>query len=92
LEDVSQVKMTAATEVVAETSTSATSTFYFLLIPALVLYFLYWKLQRRRYVELGDKIPGPKGYPVIGNALDFLGSCLRKFKLFCVSNITFSPV
>jgi cytochrome P450 family 4 len=73
-----------AAEVVAEPSTPATNTFYFLLIPALILYFVYWKLQRRRYVEMGDKVPGPKGYPIIGNALDFLGSSLRKFQLPCV--------
>jgi len=73
--------MTAATEVIAEHSTSTANTFYFLLASALVLYFVYWKLQRRRFVELAEKLPGPKGYPIIGNALDFLGSSLRKFHI-----------
>jgi cytochrome P450 family 4 len=71
--------MTAATEVVADASTSATNSFYYLLIPALVLGFVYWKLQRRRFVELAEKLPGPRGYPIIGNAIDFLGNSLGKF-------------
>jgi cytochrome P450 family 4 len=84
--------MTAATEVVADASTSATNTFYYLLIPALVLGFVYWKLQRRRFVELANKLPGPEGYPIIGNALDFLGSSLRKFNSEYVSRVTVSSV
>jgi hypothetical protein len=73
--------MTAATEVVADPSASATNTFYYLLVPALALGLVYWKLQRRRFVELGEKLSGPTGYPIIGNALDFLGNSQRKFNL-----------
>jgi cytochrome P450 family 4 len=80
--------MTAATEVVGDSSASATNTFYYLLIPALVLYLVYWKLQRRRFVELAEKIPGPEGYPIIGNAIDFMGSSLRKFQFPCVLSVT----
>lgn len=53
---------------------SATSVFYMLLVPALVLWYAYWRLSRRHMLELAAKIPGPKGYPVIGNALELTGS------------------
>lgn len=53
---------------------NATSLFYFLLAPALLLWFIYWKLSRRHLVELGNKLPGPKPLPVIGNLMTVLGS------------------
>jgi cytochrome P450 family 4 len=75
--------MTETTAAMADPSVSATNTFLYLLVPAVVLYFIYWKLQRRRFLELAEKIPGPKGYPIIGNGLDFLGNPLRKFHSAC---------
>lgn len=69
--------MTETTAAMADPSVSATNTFLYLLVPAVVLYFIYWKLQRRRFLELAEKIPGPKGYPIIGNGLDFLGNPLQ---------------
>jgi cytochrome P450 family 4 len=72
--------MTAtAAAAVAEPSAPASITFFYLLLPALILYFVYWKLQRRRFVELAEKIPGPEGYPIIGHGMLVLGSSLRKF-------------
>jgi cytochrome P450 family 4 len=71
--------MTATATAVAEPSASATITLFFLLIPALILYFVYWKLQRRRFVELGEKLPGPKGLPIVGLGFSFVGNPLRKF-------------
>jgi cytochrome P450 family 4 len=68
-----------AAAAVAESSAPATLTFFYLLIPALILYFVYWKLQRRRFVELGEKIPGPEGYPIVGHAFLLLGSASGKF-------------
>lgn len=53
---------------------TATSLFYFLLAPAIVLWFIYWKVARRHLVELGNKLPGPPTLPVIGNLLTVLGS------------------
>jgi hypothetical protein len=64
---------------VAESSAQATLTFFYLLIPALILYFVYWKLQRRRFDQLVDKIPGPEGLPIIGIGMLALGSCAGKF-------------
>lgn len=61
----------------AMTSTSglsASTVFFFLLIPALVLYYIYFKISRRHMIELAESIPGPDGLPLIGNALLFLGT------------------
>ncbi|GJQ81203.1 hypothetical protein Trydic_g23371 [Trypoxylus dichotomus] len=48
--------------------------FISLLIPTVVLLYVYWKLSRKHMLELANKLPGPPGYPLIGNALDYLGS------------------
>lgn len=53
---------------------SATNVFYFLLLPALLLWYAYWKISRKHMVELAAKIPGPKPLPIIGNALEFMGT------------------
>lgn len=53
---------------------SPTNTFFFLLVPALALFYVYWKTSRRHMVELANKIPGPTGLPIIGNALEFIGN------------------
>jgi len=58
---------------------SATTVFLSLLIPALVLYYIYFKLSHRHLFELGDKLPGPDGLPLIGNALMFTGSADSEF-------------
>ncbi|EGK97046.1 AGAP001076-PD [Anopheles gambiae str. PEST] len=54
--------------------------FYFLLTPALLLWFFYWRLSRRHMLELAERIPGPKGLPLIGNALDLVGSSHSVFR------------
>lgn len=59
---------------------SATNVFYFLLVPALILWYAYWKISRKHMLELAEKIPGPKPLPIIGNALEFLGSSPDIFK------------
>lgn len=58
----------------AATGLSATSVFLSLLIPALVLYYIYFRISRRHMIELAEKIPGPAGYPLVGNALELIGS------------------
>lgn len=45
-----------------------------LLVPVIILFVIYYRLSRRRMYELASKIPGPEGYPVIGNALEFIGT------------------
>ncbi|XP_076642431.1 cytochrome P450 4g15 [Halictus rubicundus] len=56
------------------TGLSATTVFLSLLIPAVVLYLIYFRISRRHLVELGEKLPGPPALPILGNALEFLGS------------------
>lgn len=42
-------------------------------VPLAVGYFFYWRYKRSRLYELAEKIPGPEGYPLIGNAHHYLG-------------------
>lgn len=64
---------TAIPEVGSSTMISPSSVFYFLLIPALSLWYLYWYMSRRHMYKLAEKIPGPKGLPFLGNALELRG-------------------
>lgn len=79
---------TLAADVAASSSiVSASSVFYFLLVPAVVLYYIYWKVSRRHMLELASKIPGPEGLPIVGSLLDFMGSShseLYKIYVKCV--------
>ncbi|KAB0799098.1 hypothetical protein PPYR_06978 [Photinus pyralis] len=52
----------------------------FFLAPLLIVWNIYWRITRRHMLELADKIPGPKGYPLIGNGLMALGSLHEMFK------------
>ena len=53
---------------------SPTTVFLSLLLPAVTLWYVYWRLSRQHLYELAERIPGPKGYPLIGNALEMIGS------------------
>lgn len=71
---------TVAAEVTAASGLmSASSVFYFLLVPALALWLVYWKLSRQHMNKLAERIPGPVGLPIIGNLMDLLGSSHSKF-------------
>lgn len=72
----------SADAMASSTIVSASSVFYFLLVPALVLFYAYWKISRRHLIELAEKIPGPKGLPLIGSALEFVGTSPGKSKSF----------
>lgn len=41
---------------------------FWLIVSGLILIYSYFHFKRRRYVELGNRIPGPTAYPIIGNA------------------------
>lgn len=62
---------------------TATTIFYGLLIPAVVLWYAYWRISRRHMFELLEKIPGPAGLPLIGNALEFVGNSHSKICICC---------
>ncbi|KAF2897676.1 hypothetical protein ILUMI_08493 [Ignelater luminosus] len=80
-------------EVAANTGlTSASSVFYFFLIPALLLWYTYWRVSRKHLLELAAKLPGPKGWPLIGNALDFAGSSPDVFKCLYAHSREFDKV
>jgi len=61
-------------------STGSTAVFYSLLIPAAILWFVYWRLSRRRLYALAEKLPGPPGLPLLGNALDLTGSSHSEYE------------
>ncbi|XP_014485680.1 PREDICTED: cytochrome P450 4g15 [Dinoponera quadriceps] len=67
-------KIIGSVAAVASVGLSATTVFLSLLIPALILYYIYFKISRRHMIELANKLPGPEGLPLIGNALMLLGS------------------
>lgn len=71
---------TAAENVVQSSTFSAVNLFYVLLVPALILWYTYWRMSRRRLYELAEKLSGPPGWPVIGNALEFTGGSAEIFK------------
>ncbi|XP_073998069.1 cytochrome P450 4g15 isoform X3 [Rhodnius prolixus] len=58
---------------------SATGMLMTLLVPVMLLYYLYYRKQRSRLYELADRIQGPPGYPFIGNALEFIGGADKVF-------------
>ncbi|KAK1129289.1 hypothetical protein K0M31_020417 [Melipona bicolor] len=64
----------ASTAAASASGFSATTVFLSLFIPAVVLYIIYFRLSRRHMLKLAEKIPGPPSLPLIGNALEFLGS------------------
>lgn len=71
---VAEPKVIGSVAAAASAGLSATTVFFSLLIPALVLYYIYFKVSRRHMIELAEKLPGPEGLPLIGNALMLLGS------------------
>lgn len=76
----------------AATGMSASSVFLALLVPAIVLFFVYYRISRRHMLELAAKLPGPEGYPIIGNALEFMGSSDSKslcFLFYFITYVTF---
>ncbi|XP_050466859.1 cytochrome P450 4g15 [Cataglyphis hispanica] len=72
--------ITSAVSAAATAGLSASSVFLSLLIPALVLYYIYFRISNRHLYELGNKLPGPDGLPILGNALMLRGSADTVFR------------
>lgn len=78
-------EMVASTVAAASaTGMTASSVFITLLIPALILWAVYFRLSRRHLIELGEKLPGPAGWPLVGNALELIGSSDGKQFFLCL--------
>nr|WIT94155.1 cytochrome P450 monooxygenase CYP4G341 [Euwallacea interjectus] len=56
------------------------NTFIVLLTTLATLYYVYWRVSRRRMMELAENIPGFKGWPIVGNAFEFVGTPHDIFK------------
>lgn len=84
--------ITGSVAAASATGLSASSVFLTLLVPALVLFYIYFRISRRHMLELAEKIPGPDGYPIIGNALEFLGSADSIFRNIYSRSFEFDQV
>lgn len=65
---------TAGAVVTAAPGLTATTLFTYLLVPALVLWVVYYRMSRKRLYELAAKLPGPEGLPLFGKGLEFIGT------------------
>lgn len=70
---------------------SVTNAFFYLLVPTVVLYYVYYRMGRKRLYELAAKIPGPDGYPLLGNAHEFVGSSNTIFEKMYERSFEFTP-
>lgn len=60
---------------------SSSTAFLYLIVPAITLWYIYFRLSRKRLYDLISKIDGPRGLPLFGNALEFIGDPHTTFKI-----------
>lgn len=57
-----------------------------ILLVVFVIYYVQFKLRRRRLEYLISKVPGPNPLPIIGNVLEVAsGYDGKKVSIFCIS-------
>ncbi|KAJ8727072.1 hypothetical protein PYW08_015469 [Mythimna loreyi] len=79
----------AAESAVPSSTWAATNLFYVLLVPALILWYAYWRMSRRHMYELAAKLHGPPGLPLLGNALEFTGGSHDIFRNIIEKSIAY---
>ncbi|KAK5643677.1 hypothetical protein RI129_007522 [Pyrocoelia pectoralis] len=72
--------LSGSQKIISYSDISASNIFYFLIISAPIIWYIYWHLSKRHMIELAKKFPGPQGYPLIGNFLELAGSSCDIFK------------
>jgi cytochrome P450 family 4 len=74
--------MSPAVEVASEVSAFWTLTSLLVGVASILagMWYYYFRQGRRRLYELAEKIPGPPGIPLIGNALELMGGPNRVFE------------
>jgi hypothetical protein len=60
-----------------------------LVIIFLLLFYVHFRVRRRRMEALAAKISGPPAWPLVGNALQFLGTTQGKQRWYMSSFIRF---
>uniref|UniRef100_A0A8D8LIE7 Cytochrome P450 4g15 n=1 Tax=Cacopsylla melanoneura TaxID=428564 RepID=A0A8D8LIE7_9HEMI len=58
----------------AASGLTAFTLFTYLIIPAVLLWIVQFRMSRKRLYELAEKLPGPEGLPLVGKGLEFLGT------------------
>lgn len=60
---------------------SAFSLLFEFFVATLVMWCICFRISRIRMLRLAEKLPGPTGYPLIGNALEFVTSSEGELKI-----------